>query len=93
MIRVINFDKTNIEYILNYYKVKVEFMKKDGSLRVMNCTRNFDIMKEVTGLDESVNIKGTNSENKEVVKVFDLDKQEWRSFRVDSVQLIEIYRT
>jgi hypothetical protein len=60
--------------------VTVTFAKKDGSERVMQCT-----------LMES-KIPPTKESNKkksdESIAVFDLDKNEWRSFRYDSIKEI-----
>jgi hypothetical protein len=57
----------------------VTFTKVDGSKRVMNCT----LMEGHIPVMESTSER---KENKDVVVVFDLDKGQWRSFRVDSVQ-------
>ena len=84
-------NKMQIEKVLNTNKAEVVFYKKDGSVRVMKCTRNFDIMKETTGIDQYSLIKGASVDNEEVIKVFDLDLNAWRSFRVDSVQSIEVF--
>jgi len=84
-------NKMQIEKVLNTNKAEVVFYKKDGSVRVMKCTRNFDIMKETTGADQYSLIKGASVDNEEVIKVFDLDLNAWRSFRVDSVQSIEVF--
>lgn len=58
----------------------VTFIKKDGTERVMRCTTNLN------NVPSEKHPKGTGTGSTETVKkVFDLDKQEWRSFRVDSV--------
>lgn len=65
----------------------VEFTKKDGTLRIMNCTRNIDsIPEEKKPKGESVKV-----ENPTNVKVFDLDIGEWRSFNIDSIVSINRY--
>ena len=58
----------------------VKFTKKDGTERIMRCTLKMDdIPKEMHPKSkveyDSVSVK----------RVFDLDKQAWRSFRYDSV--------
>lgn len=64
---------------------KVTFIKKDGTTRVMKCTlKEDDIIKYETKTDV------IKEQNKEVLPVFDLEKQEWRSFRYDSVIEVEI---
>lgn len=61
--------------------MSVTFTKKDGSERVMKCTQFWDFipenMKPVVGKDM------VYVENQ--VRVFDLEKQQWRSFLKDSV--------
>jgi len=70
----------------NHPEVKVSFTKKDGSLREMICTRVMDLVPD----DEHP--KDDNKEheqNPDVIPVWDLEKEAWRSFRVDSVVSIE----
>lgn len=58
----------------------VTFLKKDGTERVMKCTQNTGI------IPENMHPMGTGpayTENQ--VRVFDVEKQEWRSFRKDSI--------
>jgi hypothetical protein len=64
--------------------VVVTFMKKNGEERVMRCTQDMGMVpeeKHPTGLG------GVYDSNQ--VRVFDLDKEEWRSFRKDSIIRIE----
>lgn len=60
----------------------VTFKKKDGSLRYMKCTL---VEKYVPPQREIENEIQKKKANADVVAVFDLDKQEWRSFRKESV--------
>jgi len=60
---------------------KVTFEKIDGSKRVMNCTLNNNYLPET--LNESENKKEPNSN---VIPVWDIDANAWRSFRIDSVE-------
>lgn len=60
--------------------MNIIFIKKDGSRRSMRCTQNLAIIpqeKHPKGI-------GTGS-TADLKKVFDLDIQEWRSFKVDTV--------
>ena len=61
--------------------VVVTFTKVDGTKRDMRCTIN-DIL-----VPEDKHPKGTKQlkENLDVIRVYDLDSDGWRSFRVDSV--------
>lgn len=64
--------------------VELSFEKKDGSIREMKATLKKDLVVEYE--------KKTDKEkvvNEEVLPVFDLDKQEWRSFRLDSLKEIK----
>jgi hypothetical protein len=68
---------------LAYGEVKVTFTKKDGSDREMLCTLKPEMVVEY--------VKKTDKEktvNEEICAVFDLEKQEWRSFRFDSIKQI-----
>jgi len=66
---------------LVYGEVYVSFTKKDGTLREMRCTLNEEIVPKYEKTTETERKK-----NDEVMAVFDLDKSEWRSFRLDSVK-------
>ena len=64
---------------------RVTFTKKNGDTREMLCTlemRNIpDYMRPVS--------ESAVKDNPEVIRVFDMEKYEWRSFRVDSVTNFE----
>lgn len=67
-------------------KVTVTFTKKDGTLRVMNCTLSKDL---VTLNPPTPNVvKPTRKENPNQIRVYDLDAEGWRSFNYDT--LIEV---
>jgi hypothetical protein len=73
-----------IKSLLREGDVKVTFIKKDGTERVMECT-----LKEKS-IPEDKQPKGEGPEKtKDVVAVFDIEKQEWRSFRWDSIRRVE----
>jgi hypothetical protein len=61
--------------------VTVSFTKKDGTERVMNCSLDGKLIPE----DKYPKVKETGATVKakstESYAVFDIDKQEWRSFR------------
>jgi mannitol/fructose-specific phosphotransferase system IIA component len=77
--------KTNVINMLQTGIVNVKFTKTDGSEREMKCT-----------LLESIaipHVKKTDREKKindNIISVWDVDKQDWRSFRFDSI--ISIYK-
>lgn len=69
----------------NIESVTVTFTKTDGTEREMRCTQAHDLIpidKEPKGT--------TRALSDEVVRVFDLDKQEWRSFRWDSIISVDM---
>lgn len=62
----------------------VTFTKVDGSEREMRCTLNDTL------IPEDKHPKGTGGVVDELtLRVFDLDKNEWRSFKMESVIKIE----
>lgn len=69
--------------ILKSNKVSVTFEKVDGTIREMNCT----LLEEFLPVIEESKTK--RAVNLETVSVWDLDKNAWRSFRVDSITKFE----
>lgn len=67
--------------------VTVTFTKKDGTQRVLRGTTN---PKYIPSAPVTENAKRAIASNPDVAKVFDLDINEWRSFRYDSVTKVEI---
>ena len=61
---------------------KVTFTKKDGTERNMLCTLNPDLLPAQVDLEESVQKK---TPNPDVLAVYDVEKDGWRSFRYDSI--------
>ena len=59
--------------------MKIEFTKADGTIREMLCTL------DPKRLPESPIKESKKKENPDVLAVFDLEKNAWRSFRLDSV--------
>ncbi len=72
-------------------EVKLVFAKKDGTDREMTCTTN-DALIPATPINESVDTepKKEKKVNEEVMPVYDLEAQGWRSFRWDSVKEVKI---
>jgi len=68
--------------------VIVTFTKKNGDERVMHCTTNpLHIPEDET--PEKTSEKPVKKLNEDVMRVFDIEKQAWRSFRFDSITKIE----
>jgi hypothetical protein len=82
-------DQSNNSWQNDYLKqallddvVCVLFVKKDGTERRMTCTLKPDLLPAQTDLEEAVQKKTSNPD---VLAVWDLENQGWRSFRYDSV--------
>lgn len=63
---------------------EIVFTKKDGTERVMKCTLEADKLPKVE-LKEDVKPR---KESTTSLRVFDLEKNEWRSFTINSVKRI-----
>ena len=70
--------------LLRSEKVTVLFTKKDGSERKLICT-----LKEDKIPSEKVPKNTGKAKSDEAIAVFDIESQDWRSFRFDSVKKIE----
>ena len=64
----------------------VTFTKKDGTTRVMKCTRNSSQIPEDQYPKDGISVEATGT-----IRVFDLDKNEWRSFIVENVKHVEYH--
>ena len=62
--------------------MRITFTKVNGEERIMDCT----LQEHIIPLTDSNNRK----ENETVLPVWDINKGEWRSFRLDSVTNIEL---
>lgn len=69
---------------LKFGPVDVTFTKKDGTLRTMKCTLKEELMLPYEKKTDKIKEVST-----EVLPVYDLDKESWRSFRLDSITQVE----
>jgi len=76
-------NKSELSEMLRNRRLEVSFIKKDGSLRVMNCTL---LEKYLPTNDKET----TKKENDSVLSVWDIDNSGWRSFRLDSITEVRI---
>ena len=80
-------EKSKLLDALKAGTVTVSFRKIDtGELRVMPCTLN-PVVLEANGVTTKVSISNTDTE---VFPVWSLDKNAWRSFRLDTVEGWEV---
>jgi hypothetical protein len=70
--------------MLKTSKMTVTFTKTDGTERAMNCTL---VEEHIQPYEKKT--ERTRTESDETIAVWDLDKNAWRSFRVDSVTELE----
>lgn len=76
------FSREELVNLLRGHEVTVTFTKVNGDKRVMKCTLMPQILPD---------LKGSNHKrNEEVLPVWDLEKQAWRSFRLDSLEKVEV---
>ena len=84
-----------VRRLLQTTEVEVEFVKSDGTLRVMRCTTDPDKIPVVPAKVNTGPVDGIVTESKprkqpdpHSIRVFDLDQQAWRSFRFDRLQRV-----
>lgn len=74
--------KNTYHAFLKTHVAHVRFKKVNGDIRDMRCTLREDLIPaEVEGITP----KRQRDTNDEVVAVYDIDAEGWRSFRIDSV--------
>jgi hypothetical protein len=82
-----NIQREELISLLKKTEVIVGFTKADGTEREMHCTLQPHMLptrQEVEGT-----VKKERAVNESVIVAFDLQKMEWRSFRLDSVKFYE----
>ena len=70
--------------LLKTQEAKISFTKKDGTEREMRCT-----LAESKIPTEKLPKNSKKSKSDDALAVFDVEKNDWRSFRFDSVTKIE----
>ena len=79
--------KNSLKEYLSEHIAKITFTKTDGFIREMYCTLRDDYINSTQPLDESPKIPRKQNDN--VLAVWDIDNNGWRSFRLDSITNIE----
>jgi hypothetical protein len=72
--------------LLHEHDCEITFTKIDGTLRTMPCT----LREAAMPLREATEFHQTRVYKPETLSVFCLDKNEWRSFRVENVKDIRV---
>jgi len=76
-----NITKEAIQTFLKENITSVLFKKKDGTERTMKCTLKTDILPTY----ERKEGEPAKKKSDESLAVWDLEKESWRSFRIDSI--------
>ena len=71
--------RSHLKTALTNSIMKITFMKKDGSERVMKCTLKEEFLPPKTESNKQ------RKENYSVISVFDVDIKEWRSIILDNI--------
>ena len=88
-----------IRLLLQKTAARIDFIKSDGTVRQMRCTLDWDQIPPQppktapasAAVAESIeSVKPRKQPSDETLRVYDLDKQEWRSFRFDRLQNITV---
>ncbi len=79
----LRFDQNYIKAWLYNERCRVTFTKKDGTTRKMLCTLKEKYLPQQT-VEETHSISKALAANN-LVTVWDLEKKDWRSFRLDSI--------
>lgn len=76
------YDKEDLKTQLRAGDIFVTFKKVNGEERTMLCTLREEV---IAGTFANSNPESVRVENSDVLRVFDVEKAAWRSFRVDSI--------
>lgn len=77
----------DLKKYLETHTIVVEFVKANGDLRKMRCTRNLSLIPERLWPD--INLGGSTRKSGNSIPVFDLDLGEWRSFTPSSLETVD----
>ena len=82
-----------VRSLLQKSAITVSFIKADGTVRDMNCTLDWDQIPadkqpQDVSVEKLLETKKRKQPDEHSLRVFDLDKQEWRSFRFDRLKKV-----
>lgn len=81
------FDKYMLKEMLHNGVISIVFEKADGTIREMNCTLNPTEMPPQL-LTEQQNAAKVRNENPDLLAVWDVDANGWRSFNISKVRSV-----
>ena len=82
------FSRDNIIELLRNNVATVTFIKVSGEERTMKCTLRSEHIPNATTSNGQLIVE--RKENANTVSVWDMEKNGWRSFRVDSVKSVSL---
>jgi len=77
------YTKETLQKLLKQHILEIKFKKVDGTDRTMICSLKKQLLPENAQTED--NNKQTKKENSDVVAVWDLENDAFRSFRIDSL--------
>lgn len=82
-------ERSTLKEMLQSGVYTVTFTKADGTERVMKCTLNSSYLPTVPVVEETTLLTEVpRYENEAILRVWDLEENGWRSFRMDSIKLV-----
>ena len=69
---------------------EVFFKKVNGDMRTMRCSLKPEMLPDSYVLTEESKVKDFHLTNPAVIAVWDIQNNGWRSFRIDSVEYVQV---
>jgi hypothetical protein len=87
------YDRDTLLNDLRRNVIEVTFTKVDGTERIMRCTLDPKYMPPKMEPENVQEAHKHNKVNTDVIAVWDIQQNGWRSFRVDSVNYVQMVET
>ena len=72
---------------------EIMFKKVNGEMRTMRCSLKPEVLPDSYSLTESPKVKDFHQTNPDVLAVWDLQNNGWRSFRIESIEYVQVLDT
>jgi len=72
---------------------EVFFTKVNGEKRTMRCSLRPDVLPESYSISESPKVKEFHNSNPDVLAVWDVQNNGWRSFHISAVEYVQVVDT
>ena len=76
--------RADLKKLLHEHIMSIHFTKRDGTQRAMLCTLKSDLL-PVVDKQEGDEVKKERKESIDSLRVWDIEKKDWRAFRIDSI--------